>query len=224
ARVKLRRAVGRILATPATATLLGLGARAAPLLAEYGRPLALGRLRIELAPSGIMLGAALAAVDTPLGRVVYAGEIAPAGTATAPPAGLVRCDLLVLAAPAPATSLPPLAEAVDAALAEGRQPVVLASSPGPAQDAMLALARFRLCAHRDLVDDARAYAQLGVRLPPVRGFRGRLAAAEVLVWPSGGRISGLAAALEHPTFLPSPSAAATLPALVDFVATLAPRR
>src|SRR5262245_4518560 len=55
ARVRLGHA-GRVLATPATAALLGLRERDAPLLADYGRPLSLGPLRIELAPSGLMLG------------------------------------------------------------------------------------------------------------------------------------------------------------------------
>jgi Cft2 family RNA processing exonuclease len=177
---------GKVLATAATALLCGVPARQA-LLVEYGRTIDLGELHIELFPSGSMLGGAQASVATQKGRVVYAGAINPAGTPTARPAEVRHCDTLVIEAPRRA--LPgeldeaQLMAAVERALAAGEHPIVVAPTPGPAQDLMLALARARLplVVHREVARFARLYGRLGVRLPGARTYRNRLRTGEVLL-------------------------------------------
>src|SRR5262249_39127933 len=191
---------------------------------------ALGPLRIELVPSGSMVGGAQAAVETERGRLLYAGAVAPAGTATAPPAGLRSCDVLVLAAPRDlaqpprARALADLTGALAPALAADRQPVGLGEAPRPAQDLMVELAaRFPLCAHRDLLAHARAYGRLGIVLPRVRSFRGRLPRGAVLLWPPAGRGARALAALEARQIFSAPEPT-DLAALIGFGETVAPRR
>jgi hypothetical protein len=186
---------GRVLATAATAALLGLDASSA-LVAAYGRTLSLGRLRIELLPSGVMLGAAQARIECAAGTVLYAGELRPGGspTAVAPrphAADVLAIDvgrLLASAAPPREEAVARLVRILSDALDQGRQPVIRARSPGTAQDLIFDLEKFPLRAHRKIVADSRLYAAHGVRLPSVRGFGHTLGQGEVLLWPTDARV------------------------------------
>jgi putative mRNA 3-end processing factor len=246
------RATGKVLATAATCALSGVRERDA-LVAEYGRPLSLGPLRIELFPSGYMLGAAQARVTLAAGRVVYTGPLG-AGSPTAAPAEVRECDVLVLdgwevppaGGPPRAEALAALETAVERALSEGAQPVVVAPDPGPAEDLVLALARFPLRAHGAIAAHVRDYQRLGVALPAVPAFRGRLLPGEVLLWPAPGAAREAAALGRSRTLArlarsrllwvgtaSSPGAGAQviplalradLPALLAYVEAAAPRR
>jgi hypothetical protein len=211
ARVPIGRA-GRVLATPATAALAGISDARAPLLCDYGRRLKLGPLAIELAPSGQMLGAAQAIVHTAEGRLVYARDLCPTDLPTAAPLALRSAEALVVGAaaagwgvtlPTRADALRELTRCLEEALANGESPVVLAVDPGPAQDLLIELARFRMRVHRAIAGHARAYTRLGagtlVRVPPI--FRGSLARGEVLLWPAAARFSRGLRAIERPRFV-----------------------
>ena len=173
---------GKVLSTAATAALCGVPAREA-LLLEYGRTIDLGELHIELFPSGHMLGGAQACVTTEGGRLVYAGVVNPAGTPTARPAEIRHCDTLIVEAPLRSEPAQDVVASVEEAIAAGEHPIVVAPSPGPAQDLLLLLAHLPLVVHRDVARFSRLYGRLGVKLPNARGYRGILRRGEVLVAP-----------------------------------------
>ena len=173
---------GKVLSTAATAMLAGVPAREA-LLLEYGRTIDLGELHIELFPSGHMLGAAQASVTTELGRLVYAGVVHPAGTPTARAAEVRHCDVLIVEGPRRNDPPQDVVASVERALRAGEHPIVVAPTPGPAQDLSIELARFPLLVHRDVARFSRLYARLGVKLPRAKTYRGVLRPGEVLIAP-----------------------------------------
>jgi putative mRNA 3-end processing factor len=179
----------QIIATQATLDLLP-EPPARALAVPYGRPFALGDLRLELFPSGPMVGAAALLVDLGPTRVVYAGPVDPRRGAEAR-----ACDLLVVDAtgvrfepPAPVDALAGIAAWVDAELGAGATPVLLASplSTGPELIERLGATR-PLRAHRAFVDAARKLRELGRPLPPVLRFAGPPAPGTVVLWPPGSR-------------------------------------
>ncbi|MEO6953722.1 MAG: hypothetical protein ABI321_18105 [Polyangia bacterium] len=91
----------RVVATEETAGLCRrLGrAFADPLLPRFGRPFAIGRLRLELLPSGRSAGAAQLHVELGSWRGVYAGSVWPRAGLGALPLQVRPCDELVLDGP-----------------------------------------------------------------------------------------------------------------------------
>src|SRR3954447_26205118 len=93
-RLRLRRA-GRqeLLATPRTLALLGRageGLRRHALPAPFGRPFALGEVRVELFPSGHLPGAASLLCEAGGRRLVYAGAVGRPGPGFGAESGEVR--------------------------------------------------------------------------------------------------------------------------------------
>jgi putative mRNA 3-end processing factor len=189
----------QIIATQTTLALLpgagALAAKRAPraLAVPYARPFTLGDLRLELFPSGAMPGAASLLIDTGGRRVVYAGRIDTAPGRLGGAAEVRACDVLVLDAAFghPRFAFPPAADVlaevrawVDATLAEGRTPVLLAPPLALGLDLLAALGR-PIRAHRALVEAARRLRALGTPLPPAQ----RLPAApgDVILWPPARR-------------------------------------
>jgi putative mRNA 3-end processing factor len=187
-----------LLATDATLTLLGpTGARLRPhaLPAGFGRPFALGDVRVELFPSGHLPGSASLLVEVGGRRLVYAGSVrteAPAFGATA--AELRPADAVCVDGTFgdPRFVLPPPAEALERLVAfaretraAGRAPVLLAPPFGTAMDAAVALAGagFLLRGHRAILAAAAAFTAAGATPPPIARFDGKLASGEALLWP-----------------------------------------
>lgn len=188
----------QILTTTDTLSLMGPRGdrlRARALMPGYGRPFALGFLRLELVPAGHQPGAAALLCDTGKHRLMYASTVClgVGGGPGFPPGELRRCDALCL----DATFADPrfrflpseegdgrLAEFVERARVAGAVPVVLASPRGAAEDVGRALraAGWRLRADRAIVDAFALHARCGIDVPPVARFAGRLARDEVLLW------------------------------------------
>lgn len=173
----------RVLAHPRTLVLAAASGSAAGLSAEaalpsaFCRPFALGRLRLELLPSGHVPGGAQLLVETPGRRVLYAGDVNPRPGRTVEPPQLRGADAVCLDAPlAPLTigrGLPPrdeveraLVDAVDAALRAGEVPVVLVPPLGGAGEvaALLLAAGLEVRAHRRIVAVLASYERLGIAL------------------------------------------------------------
>jgi len=205
----------QIIATSTTLALMpGAGALAgkrAPraLAVPFGRSFSLGDARLELFPSGAMVGAASLHVDVGGNRVVYAGSVDPRGGRMAGAAELRVCDVLVIDATFahPRFVLPPPGEAlasvrafIDETLAGGATPVLLASPLALGPDLIAALgATHPLRAHRSFVETARKLRALGHELPPVQRLNAPpVAPGEVVLWPPARReaavIRGLPAA------------------------------
>ena len=215
-RFPLRRA-GRqeLLATDQTLLLLGPAGqtlRKHALPAPFGRPFVLGGLRVELASSGHLPGAASLMCEVEGRSLLYAGTVR-LGT---PAFGADPC------VPRPADAVcidgtfgdpgfvfPPREEALAAvlsfvteALAAGRTPVVLAPVYGAAMDvaALLAGAGIGLRGHRAMVTAAAAFRAAGVKAPLIARFARKVGRNEVLLWPPEAREAKLLGVLPSPTF------------------------
>lgn len=184
----------QVIATDVTIALLGRRLRA--LTAPYGRPFNLGKARLELFPSGAMVGAASLLVEIDR-RIVYAGAVDPRPGRLPGPAEVRGCDVLVLDATYghPRFRFPPAAETlararawVDARAAAGDTPVLLADPLGVGLDLVAELgATYRVRVQRGVHEAARKLPGLGFRLPPVSRFSGTPGPGEVVLWPPSGR-------------------------------------
>jgi hypothetical protein len=202
----------QILTTEATLALLGSFGerlRAQALVTPFGRPFALGELRLELFPSGYLPGAASLLCERDGRRLVYAGPIGEGGEVRA-------ADALCLDArfADPGIAFPERSEA-EASLrrlaqegAAGQAPVFLIEPPAlaPHIARVLATAGVPLRAHRAIVEAVGAFKAVApASVPTVQRFAGRLAPDEVLLWPAdarpprqGGAVEGRRAILVSP--------------------------
>lgn len=183
-----------IIATQATLDLLPEGAgHQSALTVPYGRPFTLGEARLELFPSGSMVGAAALLVDSGSTRIVYAGAV----DTRMGRAEVRSCDVLVVDGTFahPRFEFPPAADVqeqiigwVDAVIAEGATPVLLVPPVPVGLELMGLLGGARpLAAHRSFVDAARRWRAFGVSLPPVARFGGATPAGTVVFWPPAAR-------------------------------------
>lgn len=184
----------QILATELTLALLGPAGerlRHHALAVGYGRPFHLGKLRLEIFPSGFMPGSASVLCETEGRRIVYAGPIGAAADgrqvraadALCVDASFARADVNLRTR---ADALAEVGAAVRDALAAGSAPVVLVEPAATAIDVGVALAadRIGLSAHRDIMVTAAAYRDAGVPVPPLQRFASRIAPGEALLWPA----------------------------------------
>jgi putative mRNA 3-end processing factor len=195
----------RLITTERTRALRALevtprGQAAATLVTPFGRPFALGRLRLELLPSGHVPGAAQLYVELDGRRVAFCGPLNPQPGRFAEAPQVRAAEALCVDAPLLPflRRLPPRAEseaallaAVERALDEELTPVVLAPALGAAADvlALLGAAGLPLRAHPRIVAFAETYARIGIalRLPTLKRFRGSPARGEAVVWPLESR-------------------------------------
>jgi putative mRNA 3-end processing factor len=224
----------RIIATAATVELLKAAQprallRSSPLPASFGKPFALGALKLTLFAAGHLRGSAQVRCETDAGAsVLYSGDLGGAGAhacATAEPREQARCETLLLRATLghPRYLLPPRAEALSSlsdfvrrTLAARRVPVVLAAPLGGAQEAARHLGDegHALRLHPTVMRNAEVYQELGVALRGISPLSGAPAFGEVVVLPYDDRGRRAMAALpSHRTCLLSARAvAADLPA------------
>lgn len=185
----------QILTTEATLALLGpVGERlrARALLAPFGRPFALGDLRLEIFPAGYQPGAASLLCERAGQRIVYAGPIGPAGEVRAADALCLdaRYAGRDVAFPERAAAEEKLRR-IAAEASAGGAPLLIVEPPALAPLVARALgeAGFSLRAHRRILDALAAYRQVepAAPVPAVQRFAGRLAERELLLWPGDAR-------------------------------------
>jgi len=113
------------------------------LICQYNRPFSIGRLKMELLPSGTVLGGASLYVETEKGRLLYAPQLQPHRIDTVRKMQLKRAHALVLGAfhPDPHAQMPSrkkererLIEAVNAHIAKGDYPVIICEPVPTAQE------------------------------------------------------------------------------------------
>jgi hypothetical protein len=205
---------GQLVGTAPTLALAA-GGRAAEgasslLPVPCGRPFTLGTRRLELVPTGGVVGGAGLLVDVDGRRVFYAGAVCPRGVGLGGAAEVRRCDALVLAAVHGAARFDPAAAAAAAvdfavtAAAAGATPVLLVASASRGLDVAAALAAAGLAAraHREIHHAARRLAALD-RPPPLPALRRPAprrgaAAGEALIWMARRRAALAELALERP--------------------------
>lgn len=196
----------RTVATAATIALLEAAQprallKSAALPAVYGKPFALGSLRLTVFPAGHVLGSAQLRVEGPGLDLVWAADLggrAAHASATAEPLQPLECETLALNAlyGHPRYSFPPREECLQRALAffqrtrsAGQTPVFVASPFGATQDLLRhfdgrALLRLHPAAHRA----CEVYAALGV---PLTGYAPLDEPGDAIVVPPSFRISRL---------------------------------
>jgi putative mRNA 3-end processing factor len=172
----------RSVATAATIALLEAAQpralrKSAALPAAYGKPFALGSLRLTVHPAGHVLGSAQLRVEGEGLDLVWAADLGGRGahaSATAEPLEQLECETLALNAlyGHPRYAFPPREECLERALEfvqrtrrAGQTPVLIASPFGMTQDLLRyfdgrALVRLHPAAHRA----CEVYAAQGVKL------------------------------------------------------------
>lgn len=196
--------IGRHVEAIGTAPTLALmsqrlrGARTRPRALEYGKPIRLGSLTVELFPAGHILGSAQIRITRDGHRTVYTGDLNTARARTAEPLEVVPCDTLVIESTfgEPRYRFPPREEVVERmaafaelALAEGRVPVFVAYALGKAQEATRILGErgFRVKVHPEAWVCCEIYESFGVRFPGASRLDGPPASGEVVVTTPRGR-------------------------------------
>jgi putative mRNA 3-end processing factor len=181
----------QILSTDTTLSLLGpVGdrLRAQALIAAYGRPFALGEMRLELFASGYLPGAASLLCERGGRRMVYSGPIGEAAEVRA-------ADALCLDArfAAPGGEFPTrrvaednLRQTVAQLRAAGEAPVLLVEPAWLALSLaeLLGADGVALSAHRTIMEAAVSYRSANLPAPTLQRFAGRLAPNGVLLWPA----------------------------------------
>ena len=198
----------QILATEATLALLGpFGERlrAQTLVVPFGRPFALGDLRLEIFPSGFMPGAASLLCERDGRRIVYAGPVGRSTRSTrsgsratvGPSCGRRTRSASTRASRLATIAFPGRADAEEALCriagdrSAGGAPLFLIEPPAlaPVIARVLGAAGVPLRAHRTILDAVAAFRQVDPRssYPQVQRFAGRLAENEALLWPADAR-------------------------------------
>lgn len=181
--------------------------RSAALPAAYGKPFALGAVRLTLHPAGLVLGSAQLRCEAEGIDVLYAGDLG--ASRTAEPREQLACTTLVLRAtyghprylfPPREQALAQVAAFLERTLAEGRVPVLLASPVGAAQElvAHLGPLGFTLRLHPAALRACAVYRAQGVKLPEVEGLEGPSGPRDILVLPPRQRSERIVSALGKP--------------------------
>jgi len=165
----------KILATPQTAKFYQhrLGEVDSKIL-EFNKPAKIKGAKVELFPSGHLLGASQILVEKGGVRLVYTGDFKLRGCLTAEKTQIKKCDILIMESTygLPNYVFPPrkeivkkLAGFVEKTLSKNQTPVVLAYSLGKAQEAMKILGNlgYKLSVHSSILKLASVYQRFGIK-------------------------------------------------------------
>jgi Cft2 family RNA processing exonuclease len=165
----------KILATPQTARLYEsrLGKTEAKIL-EFHQPYRLKGARIELFPSGHILGSAQIMIEKGGVTLVYTGDFKLRRCWTAEKAEIKECDILIMEStfglphyifPSRREVEKEIVSFVEDNLSHNRTPVILAYTLGKAQEAMKLLGNrgFKLSVHGSICKLASVYEEFGVK-------------------------------------------------------------
>jgi Cft2 family RNA processing exonuclease len=141
---------------------------------EYNHPKSIEGLKVELFPSGHILGGAQILIEKGGIRLVYTGDFKLRGSLTAQKAEIKKCDILILESTfgLPHYVFPPVGEVhdrmadfVETTRKEGKIPIFLAYSLGKAQEAMRILSKFgyQLSVHGTISPLAKIYEDFGIK-------------------------------------------------------------
>lgn len=187
----------KILCTAPTAELAGLRFGKADAVAlPVGKAVEIDGLLLELFHAGHVLGSAQIMMMVDGVRILYTGDLKPAGGKTTPAAPAPACDILIIEATygRPEYVFPPTADVVETlisaikrAFVRGLTPVLLAYGLGKAQEAIASLADqgFRFACHRLIHDVVEIYRKYGVSLPGAELFNADRLDGKVVVLPPG---------------------------------------
>lgn len=185
----------KILATPQTARLYEkrLGKTKTKIL-KFNEPYRLKGARIELFPSGHILGSAQIMIEKRGVRLVYTGDFKLRRGWTAEKAEIRKCDILIMESTfgLPRYVFPPRREVkkqivdfVRETFAQNKTPVILAYTLGKAQEAMKLLGNkgFKLSVHGAICKLASVYEEFGIKFKNYVPYRAENLTGRVLIAP-----------------------------------------
>ena len=161
---------------------------------EYNRPKRFKGVKVELFPSGHILGGAQILIEKGGTRIVYTGDFKLRKSLTAKKAEIKRCDILIMEStfglpqykfPHPREIQAQMTEFVEDAQAKGKIPIFLAYSLGKAQEAMKILSNrgFKLCVHGTIYNIAKIYEEFGVKFKNYQHYQAGNLEGRVLIAP-----------------------------------------
>jgi Cft2 family RNA processing exonuclease len=161
---------------------------------DYNRPKRFRGAKIQLFPSGHVLGGAQILIELGGIRIVYTGDFKLRESLTAERAQVKRCDILIMEStfgrphylfPRPKDVHAQMVEFAEEAKAKGQVPVFLAYSLGKAQEAMKILSDrgYKLSVHATIHKIAKIYEAFGVKLTDYELYEGGSADGRVLIAP-----------------------------------------
>jgi Cft2 family RNA processing exonuclease len=161
---------------------------------EYNRPKRLKGAKIQLFPSGHILGGAQILIEKGGTRIVYTGDFKLRKSLTAKKAEIKRCDILIMESTfgLPQYVLPHSREVhaqmvkfAKDAQAKGEIPIFLAYTLGKAQEAMKILSNrgFKLSVHGSIYNIAKIYEEFGIKFRNYQRYQAGNLEGSVLIAP-----------------------------------------
>lgn len=168
------------------------------LICQYNRPFSIGRLKMELLPSGCVLGGASLYVETDKARLLYAPQLQPHRIPTVRQMQLKRANTLVLGAyhPDPHQPMPNrkkekdrLLEVVRDFVARGQCPTIVCEPIATAQEITKLLCDHEIpvAVHDAIFKVNNVYEAYGSKLGPYSRFAPKYAKQKVSIFPLPGR-------------------------------------
>jgi Cft2 family RNA processing exonuclease len=185
----------KILATPQTARLYEkrLGKTETKIL-KFNEPYRLKGARVELFPSGHILGSAQIMIEKRGVKLVYTGDFKLRRGWTAEKAEIRKCDILIMEStfglpryvfPSRQEVEKQIIDFVEETFAQNRTPVILAYTLGKAQEAMKLLGNkgFKLSVHGSICKLASVYEEFGIKFKNYVPYRAENVSGRVLIAP-----------------------------------------
>lgn len=187
----------KIIATEVTIKMLEANrVRPKALVCQYNRPFSVGKLKMELLPSGSILGGAALHVEIDRNTdLLYAPRVLSQRNNTVRQLQLKQAKILILSAnhPDPTAVLPNrrrekerLLQTTKQYLKESQFPVILCQSMPTAQEitALLTEAGIPICVHANIFRVNRIYEQFGSQLGPYTLYRPKKKRSKTLIIPA----------------------------------------
>ncbi len=187
--------VPQVIATEETSKILEVfRQRPTTLICQYNRPFSIGKLRMELLPSGSVLGGASLFVETGKLKLLYAPCIQAQPIPTVRQMQLKKAHALILGAhiPEPKTSFPSrrkekerLVQSVSDSIAQGQYPIILCQAIGTSQEVckLLSDAGLPVAVHSSIHKINRVYDTYGSQLGAHSVYYPRRTKKRVILFP-----------------------------------------
>lgn len=161
---------------------------------KYNHPKRFKDVKVQLFPSGHILGGAQILIERNRTRIVYTGDFKLRKSLTARKAEIKRCDILIMEStfglpqyvfPHSSEVHARMVEFVEDAQAKGKIPIFLAYSLGKAQEAMKILSNrgFKLSVHGTIYNIAKIYEKFGVKFKNFEHYQAGNLEGRVLIVP-----------------------------------------
>jgi Cft2 family RNA processing exonuclease len=172
------------------------------LVCQYNRPFSIGRMKMELLPSGSILGGASLYIETDKGRSLYAPCLQPNSIPTVRKMQVKRASVLIMGAnhPDPTQSMPNrrkerdrLMTSIREYLAQGQSPVILCNPIATAQEItkLLSDASIAVAVHPTIFRINRVYESFGSVLGQFSLLDKRPSGPRVLLLPKSRKSNSM---------------------------------